>query len=58
MSKLNDNVLQQIDSRFLTLPKRYNEVDGVIKRRRKDPLLQAAEEEIIEDFTSKNTFEE
>jgi len=43
MSKLNDNVLQQIDSQFFSV-KRYNEADGdskTNKRRRKDPLLQA-----------------
>ena len=52
MSKLNDNVLQQIDSRFFSV-KRYNEADGAnMKRRRKDPLLQATEDKITEEFLS------
>tara|TARA_B110000285_G_C15051946_1_gene577475 strand:- start:360 stop:482 length:123 start_codon:yes stop_codon:yes gene_type:complete len=39
MTKLNDNVLQQIDSRLISV-KRYNEIEGENKRRRKDPFEQ------------------
>ena len=55
MSKLNDNVFQQIDSRYMSV-KRYNESDANLKRR-KDPIIQEKEDKIIDDFVSKNSIE-